>query len=257
MKRSLRSIVYLMIVVLAAGGIYLWSLGGTNQDVLGGLNPETFDVEATCSSMENHMLICNAGNDNYLFLDGTEVYKQKTKTEIKENGDEETKVSYKASSLSKLEKKLADGEATLHMWLTKTGKVRAIMIIESAYENNNASLAYLDGLKPGSHTLSAVILKMDKHGMKLAPLGYTEAEKDKFAGMVSSYKFARGVKFYNETITITVDADGSRHKNTQYGKNAYRDVKAGLGKGSNAYVWLNKYGNVSAVMTFNEKVVLK
>lgn len=258
MKISLRAIVYLMIVILAASGIYLWSLGSGDRDVLDGIDPEGFDVEAVCTGVDGNLLLCNQGKDAYLFLDGTRVYRQKIKTEIKENGDEETKVSYKGASFEKLEDEIAEnGEAHLHMWLTETGKVNAVMLIEKSFENNNASQGYLEGLDPASYTSSSVILKMDKKGMVLAPLGYTETDKDKFADLIHQYRFAGNVNFYTEKITITVDGEGNRQKNIQYGKTTYRDMKESFAKGMPAYIWLNSYGNISAVMTYTENIVLK
>lgn len=257
MKKSLRSIVYLMILAVVAGGIYLWGAGGNTEEVLGGLDPAGFDVEATCSEMQGNNLICNAGNDTYLYLDGTKVYKQKTKTEIKENGDEETKVTYKDFDFDKLDKKLAGGEeAVLHMWLTQTGKVKAIIVVENVFENNNASQASLDGLDPSSHHAASVVLSMNKNGMKLAPMGYKASEKDKFEGLVHNYKFARNVKFYTENVTITVE-NKDRQKNIQYGKTTYKEIKEKLPMDRDAYIWFNKYGNISAVMMHTEKTILK
>ena len=49
MKKNVRTIVYVMILVVVAGGIYLWSQNGSGEDLLGGLDPDSYDVEATCS----------------------------------------------------------------------------------------------------------------------------------------------------------------------------------------------------------------
>lgn len=258
MKKSLRTIVYLMILTVVAAGIYLWSAGGDAEEVLGGLDPAGFDVEATCMGVHGNNLICNKGNDTYLYLDGTKVYKQKTKTEIKENGDEETKVSYKDYDIGKLEKKLGSGEeAVLRMWLTQNGKVKAIMVAESSFENNNASLATLEGLDPSSHDSSSVILKMSKYGMKLAPSGYKESEKDKFEALIRNYKFAKNVKFYTEKVTIKVAENGNRQKNIQYGKTTYTKVKERMVIESDVYIWFNKNANISVVMVHSEKVILE
>ena len=95
MKKNVRTIVYVMILVVVAGGIYLWSQNGSGEDLLGGLDPDSYDVEATCSGVEDHNLICNAGNDTYLYLDDVDVFLQKIDTTVDEKGDETTKVSYK------------------------------------------------------------------------------------------------------------------------------------------------------------------
>lgn len=258
MKKSLRTIVYLMIVCVVAGCVYLWAQGGTNEELLGGMDPEGFDVEATCIGVHGNNLICNKGNDTYLYLDGTKVYMQKTKTEIKENGDEETKVSYKDIDIDKLKKKAEKGEeSVLRMWLTQTGKVKAIIACESSFENNNASQKVLEGLDPSSHDSSSVILKMSKYGMKLAPFGYRESEKDKFEALIRNYKFAKNVKFYTEKVTITLSEHKEKLKNIQYGKTDYKEVKKRLAIDPDAYIWFDKNGNIMAVMIHSEKTVLK
>ena len=128
----------------------MWSQNGSGEDLLGGLDPDSYDVEATCSGVEDHNLICNAGNDTYLYLDDVDVFLQKIDTTVDEKGDETTKVSYKQYSIEDLQKKTEEGDLSIRMWLTTTGKVQSIIVLEQSYDNNNASLANLDGLEPSS-----------------------------------------------------------------------------------------------------------
>ena len=253
MKRNVRTIVYLMILVVIAGGIYLWSQSGSGEDLLKGLDPDSYDAEATCSGVEDHNLICNAGNDTYLYLDDVDVFLQKVDTVVDEKGDEETQISYKNSSIEDLKAKAKEGDVPIHIWLTTTGKVRSIVILEQSYENNNASLVNLEGLEPSSFTSSNTILSMSKKGMKLAPINYNADEPDKFEGFINDYRFAKDVKFYSQTVKITVDGDNRDiNKNIQFAKTTYQKVRDNLEYSNNAYIWLNKYGNISAVMVFTE-----
>lgn len=260
MKKNLRVFVYLMIVIVAAGGVYLWSQNGSGEEILDGLAPDSYDVEATCIGVDGNNLICNAGNDTYLFLDGTKVYLRNYDVEITENGDEETKVSYKEFSFDKLKKEIEKKkEVPVYLWLTQNGKVKAVMAGRESYENNNASLVNLEGLDPNTSTATMVILDMDKNGMKVAPAGYTAEEADKFRDLITTYKFAKSVKFYTGTVTVTVDEDGSRSRNFHYEKDYYKNVntESRIGQGIPAHVWLNQYGNVYAVLVHEEKIVLK
>lgn len=256
MKKNVRTIIYLMILVVVAGGVYLWSQNSSGEDLLNGLDPGSYDVEATCAGVEDHNLICNAGNDTYLYLDDVDVYLQKNDTVVDEKGDETTDVSYKNASIEDLIKKTKDGEVSIRMWLTTNGKVERIIVLEQTYKNNNASLANLDGLEPSSFTSSNRILRMTRTGMRLAPINYKESESEKFEGFIKDYKFAKNVKFYSEKVKITVDGDNRDiNKNIQFAKTSYEQIKDNLEYESNAYIWFNQYGNISAVMVFTESRV--
>ena len=256
MKKNVRTIVYVMILVVVAGGIYLWIQNGSGEDLLGGLDPDSYDVEATCSGVEDHNLICNAGNDTYLYLDDVDVFLQKIDTTVDEKGDETTKVSYKQYSIEDLQKKTEEGDLSIRMWLTTTGKVQSIIVLEQSYDNNNASLANLDGLEPSSFTSSNTILSMKKNSMRLAPINYNADEPEKFEGFIKEYKLAKNVKFYSETVKITVDSENKEiNKNIQFAKTTYKKIKDNLEYGNNAYILFNKYGNISAVMIFTESRV--
>lgn len=254
MKKNVRTIIYLMILVVVAGGVYLWSQSGSGEDLLEGLDPASYDVEATCSQVEGQNLICNAGNDTYLCLDDIKVFLQKSEITINEEGDEKTKISYKKSSMEELSQKTEKGEVSIRIWLSATGKVETIMMVEQSLDNNNASLANLEGLAPSEYTSANTILAMDRNSMRLAPINYNADEKDKFEGFVKTYKLARNVKFYSETVTITVDGNNDAvNKNIQYAKTSYEQIRDSREYGNgNAYIWFNKYGNISAVMTFTE-----
>lgn len=256
MKKNIRTIIYLMILVVVAGGVYLWSQSGSGEDLLEGLDPDSYDVEATCSGVEDHNLICNAGNDTYLYLDDVDVFLQKTDTTVDEKGDETNKVSYKKSSLEDLKERTKAGDISIRLWLTTNGKVQDIIILEQSYENNNASLANLEGLEPSSFTSSNTILRMKKNSMRLAPINYNADEPEKFEGFIKEYKFAKNVRFYSETVKLTVDGDNREvNKNIQFAKTTYKKIKDNLEYGNNAYIWFNKYGNISAVMVFTESRV--
>ncbi len=258
MKKNLRVFVYLMIVVIAAAGVYLWAQNRGNEEILDGLDPESYDIEATCIGVEGNNLICNAGNDMYLYLDGTKVYLRNYDVEQKENGDEVTRISYKDFSLDDLRKEIkAKKEVPVYLWLTKNGKVKVIMVGRESWENNNSSLSSLDGLDPDTKTSTNVILSMSKTGMKVAPAGYTAETADKFEEFIGNYRFAKNVKFYKGTVTITVDQDGNRKRNIWYEKDSYSAIRQRIGQGLTAHIWLNKYGNVYAVLIHEEKVVLE
>lgn len=258
MKKNLRVFVYFMVLVIAAGGFYLWSLGHGGEDVLKGIDPESYDIEATCIGIEDNNLICNAGNDMFLFLDGSRIYLRNYDVEIKENGDEEIQVSYKRFSLEELKSEIEEKESVpVYLWLTENGKVKTIMAGRESFENNNASLANLEGLDPNSYTATNVILSMDKGHMTLAPTGYTGESEEKFEGLISRYRFAKDVKFYKGTVTVTVAEDGERKRNLQYSKDSYSAVRKRLGQDLSAHIWINDDGNICAVLTHEEHVVLE
>lgn len=257
MKKNLRIVVYLMIVVIAAGGVYLWSQGASRDAILDGQDPESYDVAATCIDIEGNYLICNAGNDIYLYLDGTKVYLRNYDVEIEENGDETVKVSYEDFSFEALAEELEDnGQAPVYLWLTQNGKVKAVMVGRESFENHNVSLVALEGLDPNSYTSTNVILSMNKTGMEIAPTGYTEEEADKFRDLITTYRFAEDVRFYCGTVTTTVDSDGTRHRNFQYEKDSYTAVRQRIGQGLSAHVWVNGEGKVYAVLIHEEVVRL-
>lgn len=256
MKKSVRTIIYLMIVVVIAGGIYLWSRSG-GEGVLNGLDPASYDVEATCLGVENHNLVCNAGSDVYLYLDDVQVFLQKADTQIREDGDEETSVSYAESSLKELQEKIEkEGEVAITMWLTKAGKVKTMMIVEESFENNSKTLKLLEGLDPDSYTAANIVLNMDKDGARLAPINYTSAEKDKFAGYIKEYAFARDVRFYREQVKLTMKDEEVTGRNIRYAKLSYKQAKSLLSAGNaSVYVWFNQYGNISNMMICTEETV--
>lgn len=257
MKKNLRVVVYLMIVVIAAAGIYLWSQNQDEKEVLKNLDPENFDISASCSEIQDHILVCNAGNDEYLYLDGVKVYLQKSDTVIHENGDEEVKVTYKTYTMEEFQKDIeAKGDVPVALYLTANGKVKAIMVLEQSFENKNASLGSLENLDPSGYDSANVILSMDGEHMRLAPVNYTEAEADKFTGLVHDYPYGKAVGYYKETVTTTVDAEGNRYRNIQYAKSSEEEIKQNLGEGQNVYIWYNADGSISAVMLHQENVIL-
>lgn len=255
MKTDMRVIVGLMIAVIVAGGLFLWTQDKSEEEILGSLNPESFDVETTCVRKEGQYLICNEGHDTFFVYDDVEVYVKNVDTVVKENGDEVTSTTYETSSLAKMEKTIEkNGSALLHLWLTEQGQIETIMVVESTFTNNNASLENLEGLDPNSYHSTNVMLSIDKKGMTLAPVNYTEEEKDKFEGLVNSYQFAKEVRFYLGGITLTVDENGNQTKNTQYVKLKYRDMLR-LEKGAIVHVWINADGQVTDVLVHQEKIV--
>ncbi len=258
MKKNLRVFVYLMVVVIVAAGVYLWANNRGNEEILEGLDPESYDIEATCIGIEGNHLICNAGNDMYLYLDGTKVYLRNYDVEQKENGDEVTSISYRDFSLDDLKKEIEDkNEVPVYLWLTQNGKVKIIMAGRETWVNNNSSLASLEGLDPDTKTSTNVILSMNKTEIKVAPAGYTADTADKFAELLSTYRFASDVKFYKGTVTVTVDSEGGRRRNIWYEKDSYSAVKQRIGQGLTAHLWLNEEGRVYAVLVHEEKVVLE
>ena len=258
MKKSLTFIVFAMIAVIAAGGFFLWYQQRSGESVLEGLDPESYDVEATCTGMDGNNLSCNAGNDNYLYLEGSRVILRNYDVVIQENGDEEADISYRKFSLSKLKKEIEkEKEVPVYLWLTANGKVKTIMVGRESFENHNASLVNLEGLDPNTAEETKVILSMQKTGMKLAPAGYTPETADKFEGMIGNYSFAKDVRFYRGTVTVTVSEEGERRRNLQYSKDSYENLKDRLERGQTAHIWFNENGRISAVLAHEEKVILE
>lgn len=249
MKKNLRTIIYLMIVIVIAGGIYLYSRG-SSEGILDGLDPASFDAEATCTGIENHTLVCNAENDAYLYLDDVEVFLQKADTQIEENGDEKTSVSYEKSSIEELSEKLKEkNEISIAMWLTGAGKVKTVIILEQSFENNSASLASLEGLDPDSYTAAGTALRLDQNSIRLAPVSYTTEDRAKFAEYVKDYALSRDVRFYLETVRIKEQDGEVTGRNLQYAKITFRQAKERISEeGTSVYVWFNQYGNIANVM---------
>lgn len=252
MKTNMRWIVGAMIAIIAACSVFLWVQGQGDEDILNGLDPESFDVEITCMDKKGQYLICNEGQDTVLVYDDVEVYVKKVDTLVKENGDETTTTTYKNSSFSKLEKSLQKGESVLlHLWLTEQGQIETIMMVETSFTDNNLSLANLEGLDPNSYQSTNVMLSISKKQLKLAPVNYTDAEQDKFEGLINQYSFAKNVKFYLGDITLTSDEAGNQTKNIQYAKLSYSDMLK-LDKNAVVHVWFNENGEISHVLVHQE-----
>lgn len=258
MKKSITFMISVMIAVIAAGGIFLWYQQRSGESILEGLDPESYDVEATCIGISGNNLNCNSGNDNYLYLDGSRVILRNYDVEIQENGDEKTDITYRKFSLSRLKKEIEQKkEVPVYFWLTDNGKVKTIMVGRESFENHNASLVNLEGLDPNTAEVTKVILSMHKTGMKMAPAGYTPETADKFAGMIRNYRFAENVRFYRGTVTVRVDEDGRRQRNLQYSRDSYRELKDRLNQGQTAHIWFDENGRISAVLAHEEKVILE
>ena len=128
------------------------------------------------------------------------------------------------------------------------------MMVETTYENNNASIAELDGLDPASFTSANTVLVIGSKGMKLAPINYDGADKEKYKGLIKIFNFAKKVDFYHVDVTNYDQQKDKVLRNIKYTKTNYTQTKERLagGKG-NAYVWINQSGKIYAVMTFAEK----
>ncbi len=252
MKTDMKVIVGVMIAVILAGGLFLWSQEKTADEILQSMDPESYDMEATCSEKDGQYLICNDGKVTLFLYDDIDVYVKKIDTVVKENGDEITTTTYKTSSVSNLEKALEKNDAVLlHLWLTDHGQIESLMMVETSFTNHNETLKNLEGLDPSSYHGTNVVLSVDKKGMKLAPVNYTEAEKDKFKEMINDYTFANSVRFYIGTVTHTEGEDGSVLKNTQYGKLTYDDIKD-MDKLMTAHIWFNEDGKITHVLVHKE-----
>lgn len=252
MKTDMKVIVGVMIAVILAGGLFLWGQGRSEEEILQSLDPESYDVELTCIEKDGQHLVCNEGQDTFLLYDDVQVYVKKMDTVVKENGDEITTTTYKTSSTGKLEKALEKrGSVLLHLWLTEQGQIESLMMVETSFTNNNATLKNLEGLDPGSYHGTNVILSMHRRGMKLAPVNYTEMEKEKFEEMVNDYAFAKNVRFYQGIVTTSEGEDGELLKNTQYGKLNYSTVKS-MDKPVTAHIWFNENGKITHVLVHKE-----
>ncbi len=253
MKKSLMMMICLMIAVVIAGGIFLWSRG-SSEGVLDGLDPDSFDAEVTCVALEDHTLVCNAGQDIYLYLDDVKVFLQTADTEIDENGDERIHVSYGKSSLEELEEKIAErGEISAAMWLTRAGKVKTVMILEESFVNNSASLVNLEGLDPGSYTAAGTALRLNRSSIRLAPVSYTVEEQDKFTEYIKDYPLSADVRFYHEIIRITEKETGE-DRNIRYEKLDLRQARELLEEdGTAVFVWFGQQGEIVNVMLCSEE----
>lgn len=253
MNKRLRAMVVVMILIIIAGGIYLWSQNRGN-DPLEKLDPKSYDVTTTCARIDKNILICNKGFDAYLCLDDAKFFLQKSKTVIDENGDERTYNDYETSTLSQLKKMTkTNDEVPIYIWLSSRGKVETVMILETSLENKNASLAVLGDLDPASYTSANTVLQIGRKEMKLAPINYDEKDKAKYEGTIKTYKFAKKVDFYHLEITNFKEEKDKILRNIKYEKTTYGNTKKRLADGrSNAYVWIDKNGKIYAVMTFVE-----
>lgn len=254
MNKRLKVMVGVMILVIIAGGVYLWS-NSRSKDMLANLDLKGYDITTTCARADEHTLVCNKGYDVYLYLDDMEVYLQKSKTVVDENGDERTFNEYKQSSMNQLMKKTKEDEdVPILIWMNGRGKVETVMMLETTYENNNASIAALEGLDPSKYTSANTVLDIDRKGMQLAPVHYDGKEKEKYQGTVKTFKFAKAVRYYHVEITNFEDKEDKVFRNTSYSKSDYAKTKTRLANGrEHAYVWINQNGRIYAVLTYTEK----
>lgn len=253
MNKSLKVIIGVMIAVVIGGGVYLWKVGGSGDDILKKLDPASFDVSATCNKVDGNLLVCNKDNDTYLVLDGVKVYREKVQTVIDKDGNENKTVSYKNASLSEIESESkSSGNVSLKIWLTSNGKVKDIMIVEETYQDENESRNQLDGLNPANYTSENVALGVTQDSIRLAPANYNAGDPDKFAELIKDYKFAIKTVYCNVDITITEDENGNEKRNIRYSKSSYEEFNRDIEKGKHVYIWLTRYGNVYGVMTINE-----
>ena len=256
--KNTKIMIYIMIAVLIAGAGYLYATGQKSEGVLKGLDPESYDIAATCTKVEENILVCNEGNDQFLVLSGTNVYMERVKRVIEENGDEKTTVTYNEASVDILKKKIKEnGSAWLKLWMTPNGKVDCIMITDETIENNNRTLSELEGLDLNKYSSENIVLDISEKGIKLAPANYSDENKDKLQEFVRTYPLTDKTRFYHIDIKQTIKDDKVESQNTQYAKYDFAKTKEALQKEKKVYVWFNESGNLDAVMTMNVETLKK
>ena len=252
--KSTKTMIYIMLVVLFAGAAYLFYTGHDDQGALKGIDPESYDIETTCTEIDGNTLTCNEGNDMYLVLSGTKVYKEKIKTTIEENGDAKTESTFSDIPASDLDKAIKNsGSVNLRLWMTPNGKIDCIMMVETVQENNCKTLKNLEGLDPGSYNAVNLVTAIDDNTITLAPVNYNEDNKDKLAEFVKQYTFSQGVKFYHIDLQVEVKDTKAREvttvKHIEYSKTDFESTKKMLNDNNMVYIWFDKAGNVENVIT--------
>lgn len=252
--KSTKTMIYIMLAVLFAGAAYLFYTGHDDQGALKGIDPESYDIETSCTEIDGNTLTCNEGNDMYLVLSGTKVYKQKIKTTISENGDVKTENIFSDITSSDLKKTIEDtGSVNLRLWMTPNGKIDCVMMVEEVQENKCETLKNLEGLDPGSYNALNLVTAMDTKTITLAPVNYTEENKDKLAEFVKQYNFSSNVKFYHidivEEVSMKENEEVRTMKHIEYSKSDFEGTKNLLATDRQAYIWFDKAGNVENVVT--------
>lgn len=256
--KNTKIMIYIMIAVLIAGAGYLYATGQKSEGVLKGLDPESYDIAATCTKVEDNTLVCNEGNDQFLVLSGTNIYVEKVKRVIEENGDEKTSVSYNEASTKLLKKKINEnGSVWLKLWMTPNGKVDCIMIHDETIENKSKTLAELQGLDPNTYNAENIVIDINEKGIKLAPANYSEENKDKLQEFVKTCLFSENVGFYHIDIKEKIKDNKIEARNIQYAKYDFNRTKEAIEKNKQVYVWFNEQGNIDAIMTIKLDVINK
>lgn len=256
--KSTKIMISIMIAVMLAGGIYLFASGHDKEEALRGIDPSSYDIVASCSQIDGNIIVCNEGNDHFLVLNGTAVYKDKVKSIIEKDGTVDIKHTYSESAVDELQKLVDEGPVILRLWMTPNGKIDCIMIVEESLENRSETLAAMDGIEPDSYSSENIVTELKKNSITLAPANYTEENKDKLDDFVRSYRISPDTGFYHIDLETKIlkDEDSGKEEvipvKVTYSKYDYKKTLNFLGKDRRVFVWLDDKGMVKNLMTIHE-----
>ena len=256
--KSTKAMIYIMIIVLFAGGIYLFATGHDEKGALKGIDPQSYDIVTKCSKIDGNNIICNEGNDQFLVLNDTTVYKDKIDATIEENGTINTEHLYSEITGEELEAFIKEqGEAVVKLWMTPNGKIDCVMAVEKKVENNSRTLKQLNGLQPENYSSENVVLKMSKEKITLAPANYTDENKEKLSEFIKTYRLSDKTKYYHIDLVndVKYDKEHAREedipKSVVYSEYDFKETRKVLKNQEHAFVWLDENGNITTIMTIH------
>lgn len=252
MKINTKTMVFIMIGVLLAGGIYIFNVGSKPEGKLNGIDPASYDISATCTEVDDNMLMCNEGNDMYLVLNDTDVGVEKSHIVINEDGDEKINVTYRESSMEDLKNAIEkNGTVSLNLWMTSNGKVEYILMLEESIDNYSETLSGLGDFDPESYNSENTVVSMDNWYVTLAPANYSAENKDKLKEFVKTYEFAENAEYYRVSIKEVMEGKKIKKRNFRYmhinAAVAYEDVE----KNNLVRVWFDNEGRIAKMMTID------
>ena len=252
MKINTKTMVFVMIAVLLVGGIYIFNIGSKPEGKLKGIDPTSYDISATCTEVDDNMLLCNEGNDMYLVLNDTDVVVEKSHIVINEDGDEKISVSYRNSSMEDLKKAIEkEKSVSLNLWMTSNGKVEYILMLEESINNYSKTLSELGDLDPESYNSENTVLDFDDYSMTLAPANYTAENKDKLKEFVKVHPLADDVNYYKVSIKETMNGEKVEKRNFRYMHVNAAVAAEDLENNNLIRVWFDDEGKSVNVMTID------
>lgn len=256
--KSTKAMIYIMIIVLFAGGIYLFATGHDKEGALRGIDPQSYDIVTSCTKVDGNIIVCNGGNDQFLVLNDTKVYKDKVDSFVDEKGYIEVEHSYSESDVNELKSAIEEkGTVVLKLWMMSNGKIDCIMMVDEILENKSETLAQMNGISPDSYSSESIVTGMKNNRITLAPANYSEENKEKLAEFIRTYRIAEDAGFYHVDLVCetVVDEEYEREqiipRRITYSEYSYKQTKDFLKKKGHAFVWLDENGVVKNIMTID------